>query len=110
MAIGRPHLSTSALRFPNEDLDYDPERSRHDIDVVARDLTTLNVDLAQMGVGGDTSWGARPHPQYTIEPKPYRYSFILRPFDLGEVAVGEGGRLRPEAADALTALAKVRVE
>mgnify|MGYP001822288971 CR=1 FL=1 len=28
-------------------------------------LVTLNLDLQQMGVGGDTSWGARTHPEYT---------------------------------------------
>ncbi len=40
---------------------------------------TLNLDLRQTGVGGDDSWGARPHPEYTLAPEPYRYSFTLRP-------------------------------
>ncbi len=30
----------------------------HTIDVKPRDLVNLNIDLGQMGVGGDDSWGA----------------------------------------------------
>jgi len=33
-----------------------------------------------MGVGGDNSWGARPHDEYTIFPREYSYRFRLRPF------------------------------
>lgn len=32
-----------------------------------------------MGVGGDNSWGARPHPEYTLPAKPYTYSFRITP-------------------------------
>jgi beta-galactosidase len=32
-----------------------------------------------MGVGGDTSWGAKTHPEYTFPAKPYSYGFRLRP-------------------------------
>ena len=32
------------------------------------------------GVGGDTSWGARTHPQYTLPAGEYRYRYRLRPF------------------------------
>jgi len=45
-----------------------------------RDLVVLNVDFKQMGVGGDTSWGAKTHPEYTLPAQPYRYRFRLRPF------------------------------
>ena len=42
---------------------------------------TLNLDLKQMGVGGDNSWGARPHDEFRISSaKPYSYVFCLRPF------------------------------
>ena len=44
-----------------------------------RDLVVLNVDLEQMGVGGDTSWGAKTHPEYTLPARPYSYRFRLRP-------------------------------
>ena len=32
-----------------------------------------------MGVGGDTSWGARTHPEYTLTEREYGYAFRLRP-------------------------------
>jgi len=51
----------------------------HTIDVKPRDLVNLNVDLAQMGVGGDNSWGARVHPQYCLTDSRYEYSFRIRP-------------------------------
>ena len=45
-----------------------------------REFVTLNLDLKQMGVGGDNGWGARPHNEFTIPCQPYSYSFRLRPF------------------------------
>jgi len=63
----------------------DPARSgttslinRHTCDVKTRDLTSVNINYKQMGVGGDTSWGALTHEQYRLRAKNYRYSFILR--------------------------------
>jgi beta-galactosidase len=40
---------------------------------------TVNLDLKQMGVGGDNSWGARPHEPYTLPATSYAYSFRLTP-------------------------------
>jgi beta-galactosidase len=42
---------------------------------------TLNIDLIQMGVGGNDSWSdlAAPLPKYQIPAKPYRYSFYILP-------------------------------
>jgi beta-galactosidase len=51
----------------------------HTIDVKPRDLINLNIDLGQMGVGGDDSWGAPIHPQYRLLDKKYEYSFRIRP-------------------------------
>jgi len=44
-----------------------------------RDLVNLNVDLGQMGVGGDNSWGALIHTKYRLLDKKYEYSFRIRP-------------------------------
>ena len=41
---------------------------------------TLNLDHKQMGVGGDNSWGAQTHPEYTLPARSYSYRFRLRPF------------------------------
>jgi beta-galactosidase len=51
----------------------------HTIDVKPRDLVNLNVDLGQMGVGGDNSWGALIHRKYRLLDKKYEYSFRIRP-------------------------------
>lgn len=51
----------------------------HTINVKPRDLINLNIDLGQMGVGGDDSWGAPIHPQYRLLENRYEYSFRIRP-------------------------------
>jgi beta-galactosidase len=51
----------------------------HTIDVKPRDFVNLNIDLGQMGVGGDNSWGALVHPQYRLLGRQYEYSFRIRP-------------------------------
>ncbi|APZ45929.1 hypothetical protein BW723_06310 [Polaribacter reichenbachii] len=53
--------------------------NRHTIDVKVRDLTSLNIDFKQMGVGGDTSWGAETHKEYKLLDKTYKYSFLIEP-------------------------------
>ena len=53
--------------------------NRHTTDVVKRDLTSLNIDYRQMGVGGDNAWGARTHKEYRLEDSTYSYSFIIVP-------------------------------
>ncbi|HEY4149429.1 MAG TPA: glycoside hydrolase family 2 TIM barrel-domain containing protein [Chitinophagaceae bacterium] len=42
---------------------------------------TLNIDLLQMGVGGNDSWSevSQPLPQYMVPAKPYHYAFYLLP-------------------------------
>ncbi|MBN8823837.1 MULTISPECIES: glycoside hydrolase family 2 TIM barrel-domain containing protein [unclassified Spirosoma] len=45
--------------------------------------TVVNVDMAQMGLGGDDSWSPRLHSEYQLPAtKPYTYSFRMRPIDL----------------------------
>jgi len=51
----------------------------HTNDVKPRDLVNLNIDIGQMGVGGDDSWGAEIHKQYRLLADKYEYSFRLRP-------------------------------
>ena len=55
------------------------KKQRKPIDVPKRDFISLNIDLKQMGVGGDNSWGARTLPKYTISPGNYSYSFTISP-------------------------------
>ena len=57
---------------------------RHTNDVKPRDLTSVNIDYKQMGVGGDDSWGARTHDQYRLTGKEYKYSFRMKAIAAGE--------------------------
>ena len=47
-------------------------------DIKPKLLLNLNIDLGQMGVGGDNSWGAKPHKKYLFKPKNYSHSFIIK--------------------------------
>ncbi len=58
--------------------------NRHVCDVQERNLTALNIDYLMMGVGGDDSWGARTHPEYTIPARNYEYAFRIIPIQKNE--------------------------
>lgn len=78
---GMQPLSMSAWNFPMEDIEYRPfavER-RHGGSIEKKEMVWVNVDLLQMGVGGDTSWGAQVHSEYTITPSARSYSFSIQP-------------------------------
>lgn len=87
MAIGNPYLSTSAYLFPTEDLDEADVRKsqRHISNIQSKDMVTWNIDLKQMGVGGDTSWGAFPHQPYLIPAQQMSFSFRFCPVEKGGV-------------------------
>lgn len=84
-------LNTSAWPFAANELDFvadsggmgasglTPMTCKHGVDVQPGALTTWNVDLAQMGTGGQNSWGSLPPKQYQLPVQDYRYSFRLRP-------------------------------
>ena len=51
-------------------------------EVTRGNVTVVNVDMAQMGLGGDDSWTPRVHPEYLLPAtKSYTYSFRLRAID-----------------------------
>ncbi len=72
-------LSVSAWPYTTEDI----ERARHTYELEKRDFITLNLDLIQMGVGGDDSWSqdALPHEEFRAPARDYRYRFVLKPVD-----------------------------
>ena len=86
MAVGMPYLSSSTYDFPNSDLDEPGTKKsqRHVSDIVSKDMVTWNIDWRQMGVGGDTSWGAFPHQQYLIPASRREFSFRLCPVKEGQ--------------------------
>jgi len=56
-----------------------PVTKKHGADIKTGEVVQWNIDLLQMGVGGDTSWGRFVHEEYTISPQPYTYSFTILP-------------------------------
>ncbi len=77
---GSPLFDFSALHYSQDDLDREQRDGAHTVDLEKSDQVFLNIDLKQMGVGGDDSWGARTHAAYLIPPGPLEYSFIIVPY------------------------------
>ncbi len=76
LAVGMPLLSASARHYSHADL----VPAHHTWAAAKRAELYVNLDFAQMGVGGDDSWGAMPHEPYRLPAKPYAYRYRLRPF------------------------------
>lgn len=70
-------LSMSAWPYTEKNI----QTAKHTNKLVDAGYITLNVDLVQMGLGGNDSWSevAAPLSQYQIPAKPYSYSFYLLP-------------------------------
>ena len=89
LAVGAPVLEVEAHHNRPEDfetpgagfVDRDQTLNRHISDIVPRPFTWLALDLHQMGVGGDDSWGAWTHDQYRLTDASYSWSYRLRGFD-----------------------------
>ncbi|MEF8788481.1 MAG: beta-galactosidase domain 4-containing protein, partial [Planctomycetota bacterium] len=74
--VGLPQVGFNVWPYTQQEL----EDARHPYELTRAGALTLNVDAAQMGVGGDTSWGARPHDQYELHPEgTYTCSFRMEP-------------------------------
>jgi len=87
LAVGMPLIYATATQIPVEAYDGGRDASqRHTTDMHQRDVVVFNIDWKQMGVGGDTSWGAQTHSEYTLPAQPYAYSFRLRPFSAKEIS------------------------
>lgn len=57
-----------------------PVTKKHGADMKIGETVQWNIDLMQMGLGGDTSWGRLVHPEYTISGNEYHtYSFTISP-------------------------------
>ena len=68
-------LSFSALPYTPHEL----ENAAHPYELPQVHYTVVRVALAQMGVGGDDSWGAWVHPEYNIDvTKPLEFTFRFR--------------------------------
>lgn len=84
-------LNSSVWPFSMQELDFNsedagksasglvPVTKKHGADIKIGNTIQWNIDMMQMGVGGDTSWGRLVHDKYTIKPKEYSYSFKITP-------------------------------
>lgn len=79
LVMGDQPLYTSAWPFSQQAM----EEAKHWFELKKEDEITLNVDLKQMGVGGNDSWTdiSAPLEKYQIPAKNYSYSFHLIPMD-----------------------------
>jgi beta-galactosidase len=91
MVAGSPLFSWAALHFLHDDFESPGNLANnrpdaksvntHTVDLKGRDMVVLNIDFGQMGVGGDNSWGARTHPEYSLTENRYSYSFRMKAVD-----------------------------
>ena len=58
-------------------------KAKHTNELKESGFITLNIDLKQMGVGGNTSWDsdAAPLEKYQIPARDYQYSFWMKPIN-----------------------------
>jgi beta-galactosidase len=77
---GDPQFCFSALPYTFDDMKGFTHGGKHPADMEKQNFTDLNIDYSQMGVGGDDSWGAKPHPEYRLTEKEYNFSFRFRPY------------------------------
>jgi beta-galactosidase len=96
LIAGDPLLEFSAHPFWPEDMTLESRGAKHPTDIERRDYVCLTLDHAQMGVGGDDSWGARIHPQYTIPARDVSYTLTFRPLRPGDLPVATEGSGGPE--------------
>ncbi|MHA0857842.1 beta-galactosidase, LacZ type [Paenibacillus sp. CMAA1364] len=55
------------------------EAADHAYKLPKSDTTVVRINYKQMGVGGDDSWGSRPHPEYRLfGNRPYSFRFHLK--------------------------------
>ncbi|WP_207218914.1 glycoside hydrolase family 2 TIM barrel-domain containing protein [Pengzhenrongella frigida] len=85
VSSGTP-LEVNASHYAPEDLSQVlSHHGQHWYDTPPRPEVVLRVSAHQMGVGGDDSWGAAVHDEYTLfADRAYSVSYSLTPFTSGE--------------------------
>lgn len=72
---GAPEFELNALPYTPAEL----EEHDHVYKLPQSGKTVLRINYRQMGVGGDDSWGAKTHPEYTLfANRTYAYRFSLK--------------------------------
>ncbi|SDT53541.1 beta-galactosidase [Paenibacillaceae bacterium GAS479] len=72
---GEPTFELNALPYTPFEL----EANDHVYKLPVSDKTVVRINYRQMGVGGDDTWGSKPHPQFLLlADKSYSFSFTLQ--------------------------------
>ena len=98
MAKGLPVFDGSVHHYNYSNLDYMKGSQLHGkIDIKKEDQIDWLIDFKQMGVGGDNSWGAKPHNKYTLpmDTTIYNLEYVLMPFS-GKNELDELARINLE--------------
>ncbi|WP_321316491.1 glycoside hydrolase family 2 TIM barrel-domain containing protein [Labilibaculum sp.] len=74
-------IEFNALHYTTSDFDPGTEKlGRTTADVKEHKFVEVHIDHKMMGLGGDNSWGAKPHNPYLYyADKVYHYSFTIVP-------------------------------
>jgi len=82
LVVGNQPLSMSVWPYTQENIN----EARHTYDLKNPGYLTLNIDLKQIGIGGNDSWSpvSAPLEKYQIPSKNYEYSFYIVPFNLNK--------------------------
>lgn len=90
---GQP-IFISALHYTAEDL-YRARHRNHQERIYnipdAREEICLNLDIAQMGLGGG-SCGPRPMEKYLLKVRPVRFGYMMRPCKAGQARLSKEAR------------------
>ncbi|WPU92365.1 glycoside hydrolase family 2 TIM barrel-domain containing protein [Mucilaginibacter sabulilitoris] len=83
-------LSMSAWPYTEDNIVH----AKHTNKLKDASFITLNIDLKQMGVGGNDSWSevAEPLEQYRIPSGNYHYSFYIAPYSGAADKAGDAAR------------------
>ena len=81
---GVPTMGKVVVETKRKAIQHSTGGTIKEIYVKEGDFVELHIDHKMMGVGGDNSWGAKPHIQYRYYPdKAYGYRFRLSPIQSG---------------------------
>lgn len=91
LAVGDPRLSANVLPHSTAAL----ASAAHPFEIVPDNMTHVNLDRIQRGVGGDNSWGRPPLDPYIVDAVAQSYEMWMRPLAAGEDPVELSRRTLP---------------
>lgn len=77
----KKNFCIGVLHFDRNKLEFNRTANIHGGSVQRDDFIWLNIDLAQMGLGGDNSWGTKTHSEFTLPYQDYQFGFTLQPLN-----------------------------